>query len=63
VVQLIDIVLPMKMQSTSASSVLPLALPLMSPGLSSMVGCEYLHLYWSGVGRTSMEQERHRFYN
>ena len=43
----------MGLQSPSASSVLPLALPVGSPGLSSMVGYEYLYLYWSGSGRTS----------
>ena len=42
----------MVMQSPSAPSVLPLALRLEFPVLSQMVGCEYLHLYWSGHGRT-----------
>ena len=51
-VQLVDIVLLMGLQSPSAPSVLPLALPLGSR-LSPMVGCEYVHLYWSGAGRTS----------
>jgi hypothetical protein len=32
VVQVVDIVLPMELQSPSAPSVLPLALPLGSPG-------------------------------
>ena len=26
---------------------------LLVPGLSLVVGCEYLYLYWSGVVRTS----------
>jgi hypothetical protein len=50
VVQLVDIVLLMGLQSPSAPSVLP---PSSSAGvLSLMAGCESLHLYWSGAGRT-----------
>ena len=42
-VQLVDIVL-MGLQSPSAPSVLPLALPLGSPGSVQMIGCEDLNL-------------------
>ena len=49
-VQSVDIVL-LGLQSPSAPSVPPLALPLGS--LDSVVVCEYLHLYWLGAGRTS----------
>jgi hypothetical protein len=41
----------MGLQSPSAPSVLLLALPLGSQPL--MIGCEHLHLYWSGACRTS----------
>ena len=50
-VQLVGIVLLMGLQSPSAPSVLLLGGRV--PGLSQMVGCEYLHLYWLGAGRTS----------
>jgi hypothetical protein len=48
VVQLVDIVLPVGLQSPSAPSVLPHSSSSGVPGLSPMVGCEYLHLYESG---------------
>ena len=32
------------------------------PRLSLMVGCGYLHLYWSGAGRTSQETAIPGFY-
>jgi hypothetical protein len=50
---LVAIVLSMEFQSTSAPSVLPLALPLGS--LAQPDGWLYLHLYWSGADRTSQE--------
>ena len=43
----------MGLQPPSAPSVLLLALSLGVLGLSPMVGCEHLHLYWLGAGRTS----------
>jgi hypothetical protein len=52
VVQLVDIVLlmgfliPFSPFSPSPSSSIGV------PGLSLMVGCEDLHLYWPGTGRT-----------
>ena len=39
--------------STSAPSVLPLTLPLGSPGLSTVVGCKDLHLCQSAAGKAS----------
>jgi len=52
---LVDVVLPTRLQTPSASSVLPLTLSLVSPTpmLSPMVGWEYLHLYWSGSSKAS----------
>jgi hypothetical protein len=47
------VILPMGMQYPSAPSLLPLTLPLWSQ--TPMVGYEYLHLNWSGAGRTSQE--------
>ena len=48
----VGIVLPKGFQTSSALSVL-LALPLGSLSLSTMVGCKYLRLYWSGSGRNA----------
>jgi hypothetical protein len=56
VVWLVDIVvLPIGLQTASASSVLPLTPPFGVQVLSLMVGCEHLPLYWSGSGRASQE--------
>jgi hypothetical protein len=52
-VQLVDtVVLPMGSQSPSSPSILPLTLHWVL-SLSPMVGCKYLHWYWSDVGRAS----------
>ena len=52
---LVDIVvLPMRLQTPSAFSVLSLSPTLREvPTLSPMVGCEQSHLYWSSSGRAS----------
>jgi hypothetical protein len=53
-VWLVDIfVLPMKLQTPSAPTVLALTSPIWIPALSPMIGCIYPHLYWSGSGRVS----------
>ena len=52
-VLLVDIVLPMGLQSPSASSVLPLNFLL---GSLTSVGCEYLHLSQSAAGRVSQSK-------
>ena len=49
-VWLVDIVLHMEIPFISFTS--PTS-SIVVPGLSLMVGCEYLHLYWSGAGKTS----------
>jgi hypothetical protein len=54
---LVDIVLPMGLQSPTAPSFLSLALPLGSR-VNLMVGCVYLHLYWSGAGRIAQGTAR-----
>jgi hypothetical protein len=53
VVRLVDIVLTMDLQSPSAPSILPPSSSTEVCVLNPMVGCEYLHLHWSGAGRTS----------
>jgi hypothetical protein len=50
---MVDIVLPMGLQTPSDPSVLPLTRPLESLVLNPMVGCQHLHLYWSGSGKAS----------
>jgi hypothetical protein len=52
VVQLVDIVLLMGLNSLSSFSPSPSSSTGVH-GLSPMVDCEYLCLYWSGAGRTS----------
>jgi hypothetical protein len=54
VIWLVDIiVIPKGMQSPSATLVILSTLLLGSLGSIQLVGCEYLHLYWSGAGRAS----------
>jgi hypothetical protein len=54
VVWLVDVVLPMGLQSPSAPSVIPLALPLGSPGSARWLWLAVsICKYWSGAGRTS----------
>ena len=55
-VQLVDTVLPMGLQSPSPSSVLPLALPLGSPGSVQWLVVHISILYWLGAGRPLREQ-------
>lgn len=52
-VQLVDIVLPMGLQAPFSSFSPSPSSSIGVLRLSLIVGCEYLHLYWSGVGRTS----------
>jgi hypothetical protein len=52
---LVDVVLPMGLQTPSAPSVLSLNLLLGTPMIYSMVGCKHLPLYMSGSGRASQE--------
>ena len=54
-VQLVDIFLFMGLQFPSAPLVLPCNSSTGIPRLSPMVGYKYLHLCWSGAGRTSQE--------
>jgi hypothetical protein len=55
VVQLLDITLPMGLQSPSTPSVLPLGLGLESLGSVQWLAVLYLHLYWSGASRTTQK--------
>jgi hypothetical protein len=50
---LIGLILPMGLQSSSASSVLLVAISIGVSRFSPMVDCKYLHLCWTGAGRTS----------
>ena len=50
---LVDIVLPMRLETPSAPTVLALTSPLSSPRPVQCLACTSLHLYWSSSGRVS----------
>ena len=52
-IQIVDMVLPMVLQSPSGPLVLPLTLPSKSLGSVGGLAVSFCNLYWSGAGRTS----------